>query len=127
VLATINCAGERWQRLLITDGWGFIVAKGESTIRVLSPTGVEIASTNSVVEIAQWTSFARRGADIVAVMDRSGGLRVFEAINPEAINNSPKHSIGRREVLAMRASVARDAIVLLTRDGKAVLLPLPDP
>jgi hypothetical protein len=110
------------EKLLVTDAWGFVLAKTERRICVLSIAGVEIGSVEFGGKIAHWTAFGDGGADVVALLDADMQLFVFEAFRPETLRCVTKL---KKEIVAMAASKASDVLAMIAADGRAVLLPLP--
>jgi hypothetical protein len=122
VLAAAEFPGERVRRLIVTDGWGFVIVQTDRRICAFSLSGLPLGGVDFPGEIAHWDAFSHRGADFVVLLDGEMCLHVFEAFAPETIKRVVK---AKTPVVAMRACTGPDVLVVVTADGKAILLPLP--
>jgi hypothetical protein len=114
-------AGEAPRRIVITDGWGFIIVDTGYTFSLFSINGRPIRHVKigcSVTEIITWT--CERGCDFVAIATENKQVHVFEAFYlrvDESIYNAPD------KVMAMRYIVRSRALALVTASGDVILLP----
>jgi hypothetical protein len=122
MLGMVEDVGETVQKLLVTNGWGFLIVKTENRIQTFSLSGVGFSSLDFMRRIVHWTAFTSRGVDVVVIMDESLQLCMFEAFRLETME-----SMGRMQktVVAMGAGSIWDVLILITADGKVRLRPLP--
>jgi hypothetical protein len=82
-VATVSLDGQIATRLLITKGWGFIVALTDSHFFVLTVNGLLVQKIERTVSFNNWFTFrVPPGFDFIALSLDNGKLRYFEAADP---------------------------------------------
>jgi hypothetical protein len=116
--------GERAERLLVTENWGFVIAMTRRRLYTFSLTGLAIGNLEFKGEIIAWTSFVARGADFVLMVDKRMKLYCFEAFRLETLRRIEMAPEG---VVAMSASRLKGTLMFVTADGRVIVRPLPIP
>jgi len=99
------------------------MCKTDKHIRTYSMTGALLGMADFAGIVLSWASYTVGGADVVLMLDAEMALMAFEAFRAHKL--TPVTRL-RRAVVAMTTSRQAGAAVLVTADGKVILLPLPD-
>lgn len=108
-------------RIIITPGWGFIVAESSQELFLISVTGKVIRRAKVDFVIAKWNSWScERGLDFIVIADTKGQIRMSEAFYikfDEVVFQS------KTKILDMKYVVLTRGIVIISADGYARLIP----
>jgi hypothetical protein len=116
-----DLAGEIPERMLVTDGWGFIVVATHDSIVVFDLNGRLVRKIKLTIKIVAWCAWKTlKGFDFLAIADDNGKVFVCEAF----YLTFTRLDIFCRSTIVCLEFVS-DAIGLLavTADGRCFLLP----
>jgi hypothetical protein len=82
-IATVDLDGEVPTHILITKGWGFIVARTDGHIVVLTVNGLLVQKIKIPGGFSRWFTFRfPPGFDYIGLYMDNGSLHYFEAAQP---------------------------------------------
>ena len=112
---------EMVHRILVTQGWGFVLAYTGKRLHLFSVNGALLKSIDIVTPITAWCTWkSRKGFDYLALADQKGVLYVMEVF--EMTLGKPVHLCGGKAVsLCYLAETSQIAVV--TCEGKYSLIP----
>ena len=129
ITRVVDLKGRRPIKILITQGWGFIVvyntdlSKGILThyITVFNINGEMVRDVEIPVPVHAWSSYMdAKGFDYIVMADDQGSIYHFEAFYAnigESVFSVPY------EIKAMKYLVDECIIIAVTSDGRAIFIP----
>lgn len=116
-LRTIETGGIPAKRLLITNGFGFIVAEFPDKIVLYSLSGERIKEMKIFYEIFYLDSFmSEDGFDFLFVSDKTGQIMIIEAFTFKIVEKS-SHNINTK-IIDINYLPSLGSLLILTQDGK---------
>jgi hypothetical protein len=113
--------GSEPKRIVITDGWGFIVVEAGKSLFLFSVNGRVIRKMDIEFRIQQMTAWTcERGMDFMAIADRAGNIRVFEVFFMK-INEIVYRET--RPIVAMAFNLGNRSLIIVTEGGEIVFIP----
>jgi hypothetical protein len=116
--------GEIPVRILITEGWGFVLVDTKKNIYLFNVNGLKIRVVQPQMEVVAWSTWKDvRGFDFLAVADEKGRVFVSEAFY---LSFGEPTTLCRGLVIELAYVNEYIGLSAVTEDGRIYLIPLPE-
>jgi hypothetical protein len=113
--------GEAPKRIVITDGWGFVIVEACAHLWLFSINGQFIRKVplgSAVYDMITWK--CERGCDFVAIATEKNQVKVFEAFY---LRTDTYVFAAKERIIAMKYILRRRALAVVTVGGEVAILP----
>jgi hypothetical protein len=121
----VDLPGEIPERILVTDGWGFILVASQSRISLFDVNGKLLRSIGVTINIVAWCTWRdSKGFDFVGLADDNGKIFVCEAFYLEF---GDYVAFCRGSVVALEFVNEVIGLTAITSAGSCFLIPIQSP